>query len=789
VERNLTSELNLPNNNSLSVSSLALNPMNTGPELFVSSASASNASVNVLSTNFSLANQTRIQIGGTNSNLVTPYGSPINVAKVSGPIKDISVTLNNFSHDYFEDVNVLLVAPNGQGVVLMSDVGDGKPVSVKNQTLTFSDAATDFVPRTGAVTGAYKPTNYITQNDRDLFPNPAPQLTASSSYRTNLSAFNGIDPSGTWNLYVVDTELSASGDIAGGWSLNFSIDGLTTNEDQAITFSRSNNNSLAVSNVDPRNRLQVNLNATNGVLSLKNRDGIAFVGNGTNSLTMISSITNINAALDGLQFTPTPNFFGTANLEMVTKVLGATEETTREVDRDSLSIRITSENDAPENRLPGNLITEKNNSLVFSTNKGNAISITDADAQPGRMFVSLTATNGTVSLSENTTRLNILGNNTESVIITGSLADVNAALNGMSFNPIAKYIGDANIQISTYDNGNTGLGGEKSDVDILPIYVSPIMGDTDFNDDNTPDILMRNKRTGENRIWQVDKNNIPQQQSLSLPKSQDNAWKIEGTADFNNDGKLDFLWRNSKTGENVIWLMNGNSQDNSITITAVPDADWKIQGLADFDNDRKMDILWRNNRTGENAIWLMDGTTLRGGAGIFITQVSDISWQMQGVGDFDGDGKTDILWRYYGTGEEAGKNAIWLMDGTRLRGGEGIYITRVPDTKWEIQGVADFDRDGKMDILWRNYGTGENGIWLMERTQLRNGEGIFITRVPDLNWRMQGIADFDGDGYKDILWRNYGDGQNAIWVREGAEKKEDIFITREQDTDWEFLFP
>jgi subtilisin-like proprotein convertase family protein len=785
VERNLTSELNLPTNNSLS-SSLTPNPMNAGSELFVSSASASNNPINVLSTSFSFTNKERIQIGvpGTpSSNVVTPYGSPINVGNVSGRISDISVTLNNLTHTFLQDVSVLLVAPNGQGVVLMSDVGE--KITVRNQTLTFSRTATDLLPQTGAVTsGTYRPTNYVTNND--IFPNPAPQVTASSSYKANLSALDGIDPSGTWNLYVVDSDPDDSGALAGGWSLNFSIDGITTNEDKPVTFSRSNNNVIAVSNVDPRDRLQVNLNVTNGVLSLKNRDAVAFVGNGTSSLTMISSITNINAALDGLQFTPTSNFFGTANLEMVTSVLGATEDTNREIDRDNLRIRINSVNNAPVNSLPGNLITEKNKSLVFSTDKGNAISISDVDAIPGRMFVNLVAKNGTLSLSDNTARLAVLGNNTESVIITGSLADVNAALNGMSFNPNAQYVGDASIQISTFDNGNSGgkIKDEQSDIDTLPIYVTPIMGDTDFNGDNTPDILMRNKRTGENRIWLVDKSNIPRQQPLSLPESQDNAWKMEGTVDFDGNGKLDILWRNYNTGQNVIWSMNGNSQDNSITITAVPDADWKIQGLADFDNDRKIDILWRNNRTGENAIWFMDGTTLRGGAGVFITQVQDTNWQMQGVGDFDGDGKTDILWRNYDNGE----NAIWLMNGAVLKGGKGIFITRVQDTGWRMQGVADFDKDGKMDILWRNNRTGENGIWLMERTQLRNGEGVFITQVPDTNWRMQGIADFDRDGNKDILWRNYVTGQNAVWTRDGASKKEDIFITREEDTDWEFIF-
>src|SRR6266699_3124922 len=69
----------------------------------------------------------------------------------------------------------------------------------------------------------------------------------------------------------------------------------------------------------------------------------------------------------------------------------------------------------------------------------------------------------------------------------------------------------------------------------------------------------------------------------------------------------------------------------------------------DFDGDGKADILWRNALTGENYIWLMNGLTIA--AQGLVNVVDDPAWQVQGVGDFDGDGKADILWRNSATGE------------------------------------------------------------------------------------------------------------------------------------------
>ena len=98
----------------------------------------------------------------------------------------------------------------------------------------------------------------------------------------------------------------------------------------------------------------------------------------------------------------------------------------------------------------------------------------------------------------------------------------------------------------------------------------------------------------------------------------------------------------------------------------------------DFNGDGKTDILWRNKSTGQDVVWLMNGTTYI--TYVELPQVTDTNWQIVGTGDFSGDGKTDILWRNKSTGQDV----VWLMNGT-------TYITyvelpQVPDTNWEIVG-------------------------------------------------------------------------------------------------------
>ncbi|NJN96401.1 MAG: S8 family serine peptidase [Anaerolineales bacterium] len=157
----------------------------------------------------SFTNSTNITI--PNSGVATPYPANIAVSSITGLVGKVTVTLTNLSHTFPDDVDILLVGPGGQRVILMSDAGGS--LDITNITLTFDDAAAASLPDNTIITsGAYKPTNFGTG---DTFPTPAP----AGPYGSALSAFNGTNPNGTWQLYVTDAFSPDSGSIAGGWSL------------------------------------------------------------------------------------------------------------------------------------------------------------------------------------------------------------------------------------------------------------------------------------------------------------------------------------------------------------------------------------------------------------------------------------------------------------------------------------------------------------------------------------------------------------------------------------------
>jgi hypothetical protein len=128
--------------------------------------------------------------------------------------------------------------------------------------------------------------------------------------------------------------------------------------------------------------------------------------------------------------------------------------------------------------------------------------------------------------------------------------------------------------------------------------------------------------------------------------------------------------------------------------------------------------------------------------------------------DFNADGNVDILWRNYQTGE----NQVWLMNQGQVLG--AINLPTLSDTNWVMEGTGDFDRDGKVDIVWRNYRTGANVIWLMDGTTTRNG--VDLLALTDVTWKIEGVGDFNQDGQLDIFWRNYTTGANEFWVMNGT---------------------
>jgi subtilisin-like proprotein convertase family protein len=207
----------------------------------------------------------------------SPYPSAIVVPATAGTITKVTVTIYGLTHARQSNLDILLVGPLGQTVLLMSDVGAG--ASVENANLTFDDAAavsltTDPVPIT---TGTYKPSNAV---NPDSFTTPAPL----GPYGSTLSVFNGTIPTGTWSLYVMDDQEKNTGSISGGWrlslqttappvaapsALSYSSNPATYTKDTAIAINTPTSSGGAVVSysVSPALPAGLTLNTSTGIIS------------------------------------------------------------------------------------------------------------------------------------------------------------------------------------------------------------------------------------------------------------------------------------------------------------------------------------------------------------------------------------------------------------------------------------------------------------------------------------------------------------------------------------------
>jgi hypothetical protein len=114
--------------------------------------------------------------------------------------------------------------------------------------------------------------------------------------------------------------------------------------------------------------------------------------------------------------------------------------------------------------------------VIFDAAHNNLISVSDVDAGTGLVQVTLTATHGTLTLS-GVTGLTFDpgqdGTADATMTFTGTLTDINNALNGMSFNRTAGYQGLADVTIAVNDQGNFGTGGALVANAVESISVEP----------------------------------------------------------------------------------------------------------------------------------------------------------------------------------------------------------------------------------------------------------------------------------------------------------------------------
>jgi subtilisin-like proprotein convertase family protein len=141
----------------------------------------------------------------------TPYPAVLSVSNAPGAIVKVSLTLSNLSHEFPDDLDILLVSPSGDAVMVMSDACGVVPM--RDITITFDDDAAQPIPEFMLpVEPQYRPMNW---EEGDLLPSPAPL----GPYAGVMSAFNGKNANGDWKLYIYDDVPDLDGVLDKGWSL------------------------------------------------------------------------------------------------------------------------------------------------------------------------------------------------------------------------------------------------------------------------------------------------------------------------------------------------------------------------------------------------------------------------------------------------------------------------------------------------------------------------------------------------------------------------------------------
>jgi hypothetical protein len=271
-------------------------------------------------------------------------------------------------------------------------------------------------------------------------------------------------------------------------------------------------------------------------------------------------------------------------------------------------------------------------------------------------------------------------------------------------------------------SGTITVAGQTVTITQQPSFVAG-----DFNGDLKSDLLWRNIATGQSSIWLLDGTNFNQNLPLS---SSETCWFVGGVNDFTGDGQVDILWRNQTiTGANGLWRFSGPTVVEGLTVTPdQPNLNWVMNCTGDFNGDGKPDIVLRNSQTGAAEIWLMNGVNRTSVVALTVAGLPATE-QFVGSGDFSGDGQTDLLVR----NQAAGTLRVITLNGTTPT---GTLTIPTLNSNWELSAVGDFNADGRADLVWRNTTDGSNVIWLMNGTTLIQSQPLLA--VPDPNWRIVG---------------------------------------------------
>jgi uncharacterized repeat protein (TIGR03803 family) len=272
---------------------------------------------------------------------------------------------------------------------------------------------------------------------------------------------------------------------------------------------------------------------------------------------------------------------------------------------------------------------------------------------------------------------------------------------------------------------------------------------------NNPDLdISLQSTSGQLALWQASGSTTPTLSAAALLGADPgSSWLQVWTGSFFSGGASDasdILLQNTN-GSVAVWQMQGATLLSG-DVVANPGPSWHVDGVGDFNGDGKTDIALQNDN-GSVAVWEMSGGQISQSA---VVANPGPSWHVEGTGDFNGDGKSDIVLQ-----NTNGSVAIWNMNGDQIS--QSTEVAN-PGPSWHVvETGGDLYGDGKSDIVLQNT-NGSVAVWEINGDQISQS-GVIAN--PGASWHVVGTGDFNSDGKTDLVLQN-NSGAVAVWDMNGS---------------------
>ncbi len=241
--------------------------------------------------------------------------------------------------------------------------------------------------------------------------------------------------------------------------------------------------------------------------------------------------------------------------------------------------------------------------------------------------------------------------------------------------------------------------------------------------------------------------------------------------DFNGNNQTDFVVWDAAGGAVILYQSQpgGAGFNRSVLLDGIPAGSGEqVVAAADFNGDGVTDLLWTNASRKRLSVWLMSGGKILW-AGL-LDKPAGVP-ELLFPGDFAGDARTMLLWR-----RGAGAYALEKIDQfTSLGQIRSTVLEFTLDPDWSPLTLADFNSDGRQDIVWRNTRTGEVTVWEMQGAatathylRMSAETGTLVanpgkTLLPaGIDWGVLTALDLNDDQCADLVLRNWQTGDLGV---------------------------